>query len=208
MSARVRAELLRRRLVSLESVSRETEHTFDRLETELQQDIRKYKNTNATVDATADISRILLNLGNIVKSGVRATALQGQALEQANEGLQKESLTFLIETEEDILAKRWSSQIGANDGLLWALGKTTVQSWFELTSPSFWGVVYNTLRDGRSWQQVVTESPLASLEKALDRIKRQKKEALQHLQAKIVETKTEISTPPPGPQLVPARRVS
>ena len=200
--AQRRSEILKKRLTSLEAVSREAESIFNGLENELEQNIREYEHVSENVDVAADMALILVNLGKIVKTGMQATSLHGKALEEVNKELGKESIKFSVEPAADVVAKQWAAKIGANDGLLWALGKTTVQAWFDLTSPSFWAGVYTNMRDGKSWQQAVTESPGDAMKQALGRVRNQKRHTLSNLQAKIMETRLEMAGQTPSTPLV------
>lgn len=201
-----RTTQLRKKLASLEALSRETESMFRQIESELTANIRNYENVSEGVDVSADIMMILLNAGKLVSKGMRASALHGKALEEANRELGREAVKFGYEPARDVAAKQWASNIGANDGHLFAFGKIVVRSFFNLTTPSFWAGVYNNLDAGKTWQQAVTEDPKGALEEALDHVREQKKRALEQLNARIAETRLQLGQGSPTMDQTPTVR--
>jgi glutamate-1-semialdehyde aminotransferase len=201
-----RTAQLRKKIESLEALARETENMFQQIENDLAANIRQYESLSQGVDVSADIMMILLNLGKIVAGGMRASALHGKALEEANKELGKEAVKFGYEPARDVVAKQWASTIGANDGHLYAFGKIAMQSFFNLTTPSFWAGVYTNLHAGKTWQQAVTEDPKGALEDALAHVREQRQRALAQLKAKIAESKLELGQGSPTMGQFPALR--
>lgn len=187
-----RSAQLRKKIASLEALSRDTDSMFRQIENDLTANIRNYENVSEGVDVSADIMMILLNVGKLVSKGMRASALSGKALEEANKELGKEAVKFGYEPARDTVAKHWASTVGVNDGQLYAFGKIVVRSFFDLTTPSFWAGVYTNLRAGKPWQQAVSEDPKAALEEALARVREQKKQALNQLSTKIAEARLQL----------------
>jgi hypothetical protein len=183
---------LQNRLRSLESIARDTDRIYGEIESELKQNIRSYEKVKDGVDVTADVLNILVGLSSIVKNGMRAMTLDGIALEEANKELSREVLKFGAEPVGEGTFKYWGATLNMNDGLLWAYGKITVNSWFNMTSPSFWAGVYTNLKAGKTWQQAVTEDPKTALEEALQRVIEQHNIAIESVKSKIAATSAEL----------------
>jgi hypothetical protein len=165
----------------------QTEQLFDGLEQGLRQSYQEVKRTGETVDVAGTAALIAVDLGKIIRKGFMAMKLSGSALEEANRELAKEAVKFSAEPLKDVSLETAARGINANGGLIWAFGKSVIEGYLDLTTPSFWASTYSNLRSGMGWSQAVTTTPEDLMNSGIARLEFQKRQALAQLDHKIWE---------------------
>lgn len=111
--------------------------------------------------------------------------LSGAALAEANKELGKESLKLAADPLKDPALKYTADRLGANSGIVWAVGQITIESWLNLNSPGWWAGVVRNLKSGKSCSQAVTSDPLEALRAARDNVDRQRLDTLNRIDERI-----------------------
>ncbi len=174
-------QVLHERLTHLWKARAESERLFSTIDQEMQENLRQFKKIELTVDMSAALAGLAMSLTGIVVKGMQAMKLSGKALEKANEELTKESAKFAVEPIRDVALEAAASRIDATKGVLWALGKSTIEAFLDTQSPSWWAGVRLSLRDGKSWSQAVTSNPEDSIVEARERVQNLRRETLLRL---------------------------
>jgi len=183
-------QVLTERLNSLMRVRMDTEALYGQIEKEMDDNIRRYDNVARTTDGVATVANILAGLGFMVVKGMAAMKLSGSALQTANKELTKDTVKLTIEPLQDPALTYTASKIDANNGIVWAVGKTTIESWVNINSPSWWAGVIGNMRDGKSWSEAVTSDPEEALRASRDQVEKQRQDTINRLDQRIRETQT------------------
>ena len=144
------------------------------------------KNFIGNVDLTAKVALILVDLGSIIKDGVKTMGMSGAELVKANEELAKSAIKFAYNPVKDVALEKAKEETKAldfkpNDGVIMALGKKTISFiLFDWNTPSFWASKY-------------TGSDIEKINRTtLDEINKSKDETIAKLNEKIKQTEIEI----------------
>jgi LysM repeat protein len=175
----------RKQLQSLLALRHDSNATFLRIEQELDQTISKYKNVSEIADATAMVAGIVVSMTQIVAKGMAAMKLSGAALEEANGELARDAIKFSYEPLEDPALRGTAAALGANPSTAAILGKTTIEAFLNIQSPSFWAGVYGNLRSGMSWSKAVSTDPLDTIIDTRNQIELQRQATDRALDQKI-----------------------
>ncbi len=179
---------LKNRLAALQALRRQVADMYGQIERELDSSYESAKGRGEAVDTAAKVLGILTGLGKITVKGMAAMKLSGHALAEANKELGKEAVKFSFDPVQDVALEKYGGSLKSEDSLLWALPKVVVQSWIDMTTPSYWANIYAQLRNGASWSAAVTTSASDIRAQTLSRLKQQQDASLRGLDAKIVET--------------------
>jgi hypothetical protein len=183
----------------------QTEQLFDGLEQGLRLSYQDVKRTGETVDVAGTAALIALDLGKIIRQGFMAMKFSGTALEEANRELSKEAMKFSTGPLQDVALETAAHRINANQGLIWAFGKSVIEAYLDLTTPSFWASTCSNLRSGMRWSQAVTTTPEDLMDSGIARLEFQKRQALAQLDHKIREIERRMNgrTEAPRRTIVP-----
>ena len=183
-------QVLQARLTSLVTLRVETDAMYQKIEQGMDENIPNYDRVSRDADAAATVADILVGLGKLVLKGVAAMKLSGAMLKSANKELAKQTGEFVVDPLKDPALKFAADKIGANDGIVWAVGKITIESWLNIQSPSWWAGVAGNLEDGKSWSQAVTTDPKDALQATRDGIEKQRQDTLGKIDERIRATQT------------------
>jgi hypothetical protein len=182
-------QVMTERLNKLMQLRLDTDALYQQIEREMDENVRRYENVAGTTDAVATVATVLTSLGFMVVKGMAAMKLTGSALKTANTELAKDAVKLPMEPLKDPALKFAAEKIGANEGIAWAVGKTTIESWLNINSPSWWAGVIGNLRGGKSWSQAVTSDPKEALQAARDQVDKQRQDTLNKIDQKIRDTR-------------------
>lgn len=207
-AADIRATL-QKRLERLRAARVEAEQLFDSLDRELDADFRKVETTGTTVDAAADVLKVLVGLSKLCWKGYKTLEMGAEELTKANKELAKEALDMAKDPLETLVLKTFAGQLDQPQTVqlmnsVWLFSSTVVRAWLDITSPSYWAGVIAELRQGSSFRTAVTRRPADVKATASARLAEVRRTALQQIDAKLRDTerllsacRTEISTPLP-----------
>lgn len=163
----------------LEDLKKEMELFFTNLENNLDKDFRKINRFSKSIDVTAEVLTIFVNLGKYAVKGVMSLKLSGTALDKANKELAKAVL-------EDSY-KRVGKEITTvtlnqkkEQGVVWAFGKKGWDAFLNIQKPSF-------------WTKKVVGDPKKAYNEAKRNLKRSKQDSTKEIEKKISQLKIIIS---------------
>jgi hypothetical protein len=182
-------QVLQARLNSLIQLRQQSDALYQKIESELDADLRRYKNVASGADAIAAVAEVFSSLAGIAAKGWEAMKLSGPALDTANNEIAKQTLGFVADPLKDPALKFAASQLGAHDGTVWVVGKLSIEAMLNIQSPSWWAGVAGNLQDGKSWSQAVTISPEQQLQQSRDQVESQRQQILKSIDARINETR-------------------
>jgi hypothetical protein len=119
--------------------------------------------------------------------------LTANELKTVNKELAKDALKLPIKPLQDPALQCAADKLGVNEGIVWAVGKTTIESWLNMNSPSWWAGVIGNLRDGKSWSQAVTSDLKEALQSTRDQVEKKKQYTLNKIDQSIRDTRVLIS---------------
>jgi LysM domain len=181
-------EVLQARLANLMALRGQTDGLYAQIERNMDDNIRKYDQVSRNADAAATVANLLAGLGTLVFKGIAAMKLSGSALTAANKELTKQTGELIIDPLKDPALKLAADKIGANPGIVWAVGQITIESWLNMNSPSWWAGVVGNLQDGKSWSQAVTNDPREALKATRNAIESQRQNTLKKIDDRIRAT--------------------
>jgi len=179
---------LRSRLNALRSFRRQVAEMYAQTQHDLDSSLETAQLWGEGVDVAAKILGILTHLGSITWKGMKAMGKVGKELAEANKELGKEAIKFSLDPAKDIGLELYGHSLNPEDSLLWAVPKIVVQSWNDMTSPSYWANVCAQLRSGSSWSTATTVTVSDVHTRALSHLKDQRDMSLRSLDTKITET--------------------
>jgi hypothetical protein len=183
-------QVLQGRIDNLMRLRFDTDAMYQRIKADLDNNLQHYENVSRGADAAATVANVLVGLGNLVVKGVAAMKLTGSALSAANKQLSKAALTFAADPLQDPILKYGASRINANDGIVWAVGKTAIEAWLSINSPSWWAALWVNRRDGMTWSQAVTTDPMDVIRAVRDGVERQRANTLRLIDRKIRDSRS------------------
>jgi hypothetical protein len=182
-------QVLQSRLDDLTRLRQQTDSMYQQIESEMNANLRRYDAVANGVDAVATVAELFAGLVSLTAKGFAALKLSGPALDEANKELAKQGLKLATDPLQDPALKVAANQLGAHDGLVWAVGKIGIESFLNIQSPSWWAGVVGNLQDGKSWSQAVATSPEDQLRVAKQRVEAQRQQILQQIDARINDTR-------------------
>jgi hypothetical protein len=189
-SAQQVRQVLEKRLSDLTQLRQQSDMMYQQILNEMDGNLKKYETVASSADAAATVATIFVSLTSIAVKGWSAMKLSGPALDAANKELAKQGVEFAFDPLKDPALRFTADKLGAHDGMIWVLGKLTIEDFLNIQSPSWWAGVYGNLRDGKSWSQAVTDSPQDQLRSAKQRVEGQRQQTLKSIDARINETRT------------------
>lgn len=117
----------------------ETNKMFQQLAYQAKVDYQKIKQKSAGLDMTAALLQLGIGYSKIVKGGMDTMKLTGAELAKANRELAKSAMTTGPQfVAEQVIQQSSFIKVTGEEGLALALGKIAINSWFDMTSPSYW----------------------------------------------------------------------
>lgn len=169
----------------------EADAMFIQIENQLRDGIAQYLWVTQTVDTVATVANIFASVGQIAYKGMKTLALSGTLLEKANRELTHDALKLAYQPPAELVGEQWSHRIYSDDRMAIAFAKAFLQSYFDLSTPSFWASVYTNVRAGKSWQDSVTTTPLDDLSRALANVRQKHRATLSAIDAQIRKLQSE-----------------
>lgn len=189
-------QTLQKRLSALTTLRQQSDSLYVQIESELDANIRKYRTVSERVDVAATIANIGVSLGQITIKGFAAMKLSGAALEEANHELAKDTLKFAYEPLRDPALKAGADALGAHPGTVTLFGKSAIEAFLNIQSPSFWAGVWGNWRSGMSWSQAVTTDPVQTMIDRRNRVEAQRQQTLRSVDQKIQQTQQLLQSLP------------
>lgn len=175
------AKILDFQLNQLVKLKQDTVKMYDDLIREMTVEYQKTKQAASNVDLAAALTQLGFGYAKIVKSGVNTMSLTGQKLAKANAELAKSVMTtgnkFVL--EQTIQHSSWLNITG-EEGLMIAIPKILLKSWFDMTSPSYWAQRFTGVNLEREHSNTIRT------------LSEQKRQALQKLDKKIEEVRNSL----------------
>jgi hypothetical protein len=188
-SAQMVRQVLQQRLFTLTHLRQQSDELFQKIEDDLKNNLAGYKRVAANADAAATVLQLFTGVVSIAAKGWSALKLSGPALDAANEELAKQGVKLATDPLQDVGLEIAAKQLGAHDGIVWAVGKISIESFLNIQSPSWWAGVVGNLQDGKSWSQAVTISPEEQLQANLNQVEAQRQQVLRSVDAQINATR-------------------
>ncbi|MBM1691581.1 LysM peptidoglycan-binding domain-containing protein [Sulfitobacter geojensis] len=154
---------------------------------EIQTYQRKFKKTAQATDAAATVLTLFISLGKIVSKGAKMAKMSASEVAKANKEILKEVVDMKTTALEPALQAGAQSMAKQSNQVVMVLG-VGLDSFFNLTSPSFWGKTWIKARDegmfkkiasGKfgdgwdAWSKAVTWDPNAEFDKMISNMKAQ-----------------------------------
>ena len=179
--------LLKRKLNKLRQLRSDSDSLFRGLEGELTIEADRVKNRSNTIDAVGMVATVSVSLGSLIRKGFGAMRLSGDALEKVNQELAKDGLHVAYDPARDILVDHAGEQLGAHRGLRHYFG-TALHVFANLTTPSYWAVVYVNVRDGKSLDQVANSRVETLVDDSVRKIREQRRKTIARIDIEIRQT--------------------
>jgi hypothetical protein len=133
------SELAAFRIERLKKLQEENENTFRSILSEWNREYQKVNKISTNVDVAADLILLFKGLSDLCLKGHKVLKLEGEALAKASSSFVRsfafDKMQYL--SELTIKASNFTQVTGEEStGLL--LTKVVIQSWFDMTTPSYW----------------------------------------------------------------------
>jgi hypothetical protein len=188
-SAQLVRQVLQQRLFTLTYLRQQSDELYQKIEDDLKTNLGNYKRVAANADAAATVLQLFTGVVSIAAKGWSALKLSGPALDAANEELAKQGVKLATDPLQDVGLEIAAKQLGTQDGIVWAVGKLSIEAFLNIQSPSWWAGVVGNLQDGKSWSQAVTTSPEEQLQASLNQVEAQRQQVLRNVDAQINATR-------------------
>jgi hypothetical protein len=170
---------------------------MDKILQEWDMEYRRIKQNIEMIDVIGKVATVLVSLGFLVKDGLSAMKLAGDALEVANKKLMRTALkdAYLPIAEIAVEASGITKE-GKSDSLTLALGKQTLDVAVNWTTPSWWAGKIDNLRQGNA---LVKGGRLQGTDidqinnQTIDQINKTKRETLANLDKSIKEAENVLA---------------
>ena len=195
------------RIKNLEQAKKEQINTTASLSGEIKKGKKDFKKTGDAVDAAALVLTILNSLAKITVTGSKMGAMKATEVAKANKDIIKEVVGMNVSAIEPALqagAKSMSTSATKAVGVLGVLG----DSFFKMTSPSFWGKTFIKARDegmfkkiasGKlgdgwdAWEKAVTWDPLKEFDKMVSDMQSQSDRITKVMDEQLTEANAVLS---------------
>jgi hypothetical protein len=133
-------DLARARLDRLNFIRAENDKSFKEILQEWEREYQKTKAKSKNLDAIADILLLFKDLTGLSKKAYDVMKLEGEALEVASNAFAKAfAKDNAIKMAETITKASNFTEVTGKESTTILVVKVVVQSWFDMTSPSYWG---------------------------------------------------------------------
>lgn len=176
--------LLSARLAALRALRRDTEAMFARIDAEADRTFREYSVNANVMDWTA---AMLVRVKDVVKAGVAAMKLTGEALAKANAQLGWSALDFAYTPLYEVAVKQQLTKIELGEPLQGGFGAAAAVI-ANLTTPSFWAQVYVNRQQGAAWERAAQASAGETQRAVKQRVSWQRDAVLREVDHRIART--------------------
>lgn len=167
------------RIKRQEASVKELQASTKALKSEINQGKSSFKKTQTAVDGAAMVLTILASLGKIVAKGAKMSTMSASEVSKANKEMLKEVGDMHLSAVEPAL-QAGAQTMSTKTNKAVAYSGILIDSFFNLTSPSFWGKTYMKAQDeglfkklalGKfgegwdAWSKAVTWDPLKEFDK-------------------------------------------
>ena len=139
------------------------------------------------VDVAAGVITPLVGAARLAKVAHRAAREAGEELAKLNKAQLRDAFKDLGKKKADAIGRILSEGAKGTESEALAAGKIAIDSFFKMTSPSFWGWTIASIIEGRSWSEAVTTSPKTEYEKNRKRLQALHRDTISHISRKIGE---------------------
>jgi hypothetical protein len=157
------------------------------------------KRTSDGVDIAADIALLFVAIGKLGQASSKAAKSSGAELQKINDAAAKDAMVFAASPVEKVIITacgKFLSDAKAGRSYTALLAGDLVTASANLTKPSFWGKTVVKLHDGASWSEAVTADLSKDLDKAIEKLERERDTAVRtylgvakHLEKRAAEMK-------------------
>jgi hypothetical protein len=184
---------LQTRLERLRATRLDAESLFAQMLRELDAEFKKLELVAAGVDTANDVVNILRGVGKMCYQGYRALDKGAEELSRANKELAKEALDLPKEQLETLTLKTFAEQLDQPETVkltntLWVFSAIVVQSWLDITSPSYWAGAIAELQQGSSIRTALTRRPAEVYLTARANLVETRRKALEQIDGKLRDT--------------------
>ncbi len=127
------------RLERLKKVLEETETTFRNILSEWDREYQRVSRVSTNVDVAADLILLFKGLSDLCLKGHKVLKLEGEALAKASNSFARSFAADKMQYLSEVTIKASNfTQVTGEEGSAMLLTKVVLQSWFDMTSPSYW----------------------------------------------------------------------
>lgn len=169
------------RLQKLEKLRSDTDASFKSILSDWDRQYQRVKRVSNSADTAAEIALIFMNLSKLCLEGHKIMKLEGEALAKATNSFVK---SFAVDktkslAERTIKATNFTD-VNGDESTALLLTKVVVQSWFDMTTPSYWAQRFSGVDIEATNRNTKAE------------INRQQQAILQQLDQRILEVQREL----------------
>ncbi|MBL4918714.1 hypothetical protein [Szabonella alba] len=139
------------------------------------------KRTSDGVDVAADIALLFVAIGKLGQASSKAAKSSGAELKKINDDAAKDAMAFAASPVEKVIVSacgKFLSDAKAGRSYTALFVGDLVTASANLTKPSFWGKTIVKLHDGASWSEAVTADLSKDLDKAIEKLERDRDAAV------------------------------
>ncbi len=127
------------RIDKLKKLQEDNEDTFRSILSEWDRDFKQVSKVSTNVDVAADLILLFKGLSDLCMKGHKVLQLQGEELAKASSSFAR-SFAFdkMQYLSEFTLKASEFTKVKGDEGTALLLTKVVVQSWFDMTTPSYW----------------------------------------------------------------------
>jgi len=178
------------RLYKLQNLREHVDDMYNEQINELDGVFKQAKRTGTAVDVAKSVIDIGTALVSAARVATQTLSKHGAELEKLNKEFFEKVQHVRKETRSAVLkdpTMEYAKEHMPGNGLLWALGQTSIDTFLKYDSPSFWAWTFTQMRSGKSWSESVTSSPEQFYEESKSRLLRAKSQALSNIDGRIRE---------------------
>lgn len=133
------SDLASLRIDRLKKVQEESEATFRSILSEWDKEYKRVNNFNTNVDVAADLILLFKGLSQLCYKGHQVLKLEGEALAKASSSFARSFAFDKMQYLSEFTLKAASfTEVKGDESTALLLTKVVVQSWFDMTTPSYW----------------------------------------------------------------------
>ncbi|MEM8577334.1 MAG: hypothetical protein AAGF60_05745 [Pseudomonadota bacterium] len=157
---------------------------------EMQAHAKGAKRWGDGVDVAATLINLSRSLAKLTKIGYKSLAEAGEELAKSNKEAAKEAMNMAYNPIRDEAAKAIGKHLTKEKSnynvVIQGVG-VVINSFFKMTSPSFWGWTAVKLYEGKGWSEAVTYDFQAEVKNKIARLSALQKETVRGLQGTIAQ---------------------
>mgnify|MGYP001823585007 FL=1 len=161
----------------LKKLKVQTKKSLDKELRYLAEQKRNVQRWSTGVDTAGFVANLSLGLGKLVGQGYKAASATGKELAKINAEVAKGTAQNLATRPVQLYAG--GATLRGDESLGWAITKTLLISYNQMTSPSYWANGFTKLWTG--------QTPLETIQQAERQVKRQHQATMRQLQKRIDE---------------------